>query len=105
MSERHRAFDAFEWHGEILILNIRVQPRASRDRYEGIQGDHIQIRIIAPPIDGIANAYLMDFLSGVFDVPKSRISLISGSTNRNKRVRIDRPRKLPLDITRPGDNP
>lgn len=105
MSERHRAFDAFEWQGEILILNIRVQPRASRDRYEGVQGGHVRVRISAPPTDGIANAYLMDFLSGVFDVPKSRISLISGSTNRNKRVRIDRPRKLPNDIVRPGNNP
>lgn len=94
MTERHRDFHAFEWQGEILILNIRVQPRVSRDRYEGIQGDHVHVRISAPPTDGFANAYLMDFLSDVFDVPKSPILLISGSTNRNKRVRIDRPRKL-----------
>lgn len=102
MSERHRAY---EWQGDMLILNLRVQPRASRDHYQGIQGDQIRVRITAPPIDGNANDYLMDFLSVIFGVPKSRITLASGSTTRNKRVRIDRPHKLPPDISRPSDNP
>ena len=102
MSERHRAY---EWQGDMLILNIRVQPRASRDHYQGIQGDQIRVRITAPPINGNANDYLMDFLSVIFDVSKSRVTLISGSTNRNKRIRIDRPNKLPSDISRPGNYP
>lgn len=102
MSERHRAY---EWQGDMLILNLRVQPRASRDHYQGIHGDQIRVRITGAPIDGNANNSLIDFLSVIFGVPKSRITLASGSTSRNKRVRIDRPHTLPPDINQPDDKP
>lgn len=90
----------FEWVGVSLILNVRVQPRASRDSYDGVHEDHIRIRITAPPTDGKANAHLMAFISDLFAVPKSRVTLISGDTGRIKRVRVDRPTKLPTDIPR-----
>jgi uncharacterized protein (TIGR00251 family) len=90
----------FEWVGETLILNVRVQPRASQDRYDGIHEGHIRIRITAPPTDVKANAHLMAFISDLFAVPKSRVTLISGNTGRIKRVRVDRPTKLPRDIPR-----
>jgi uncharacterized protein (TIGR00251 family) len=80
---------------------VRVQPRASRDEIVGIQGNHLKIRITAPPVDGKANAHLIQFLAQEFGVPKSRITLIGGESGREKRLQILSPSRLPTVISRP----
>lgn len=89
----------YRWEGDDLIVQVRVQPKASRDEFAEIQGDHLRIRITAPPVDGKANVHLCKFLAQVFQVPKSKVSLLSGETGREKRLRISRPRRLPAEIT------
>lgn len=91
----------YTWHADRLTLNVRVQPRASRDEIVGIQGHYLKIRITAPPVDGKANAHLIQFLAREFGVPKARISLIGGETGREKRLQIVAPERLPTDISRP----
>ena len=61
----------------------------------GLHGERLKIRLTAPPVEGKANAYLMAFLAKAFGVSKSQVSLISGELNRQKRVRINAPKKLP----------
>jgi len=63
----------------------------------------LKIRIQAPPIDGRANAALIELLAREFDVPKSAITIEQGELGRQKRVCIHAPKRLPeaLDITRP----
>ncbi|WP_455217217.1 DUF167 family protein [Kaarinaea lacus] len=91
----------FQWDGEDLLLDIRVQPRASRDEIVGPFGGNLKIRITAPPLDGKANIHLIRFLSEVFGTPKSRIELVSGQAGRHKRVRIRSPESLPPGIIHP----
>jgi uncharacterized protein (TIGR00251 family) len=88
------------WEGEALILPILLQPKASRDRLVGWQGDALKITITAPPVDGKANAQLIKFLSKQFKVPKSAITIEAGTLSRHKRVRIRSPKVLPegLDV-------
>lgn len=96
----------YRWDGEDLILACHLQPKASKDEFVGLHGDRLRIRLTAPPLEGKANAHLLAFLAGAFGVPKSQVSLESGELNRQKRVRIRRPRQLPgLPglIPRPGD--
>lgn len=88
----------YRWEGADLILQVRVQPRASRDEFAEVQGNHLRVRLTAPPVEGKANAHLCKFLAQVFQVPKSRIALLSGETSREKRLRIVRPRRLPAPI-------
>ncbi|WP_455198659.1 DUF167 family protein [Kaarinaea lacus] len=88
----------FQWDGEDLLLDIRVQPRASRDEIVGLHDDALKIRITAPPQDGKANIHLIRFLSEVFGTPRSRIELISGQTGRKKRIRIRSPGRLPASL-------
>jgi uncharacterized protein (TIGR00251 family) len=85
----------FRWDGDDLILECHLQPAARSDR--------LKIRLTAPPVEGKANAYLMAFLAKAFGVSKSQVSLISGELNRQKRVRICSPKKLPdlPDLARP----
>jgi uncharacterized protein (TIGR00251 family) len=90
------AASAWEWQDDNLILNVRLQPRASRDEIVTIQADGwLKIRITAPPVDGKANDHLIRFLAGVCAVPRSAITLLSGQSGRNKRLRIHQPTRLP----------
>lgn len=70
-------------------LAIRVTPRASRNEIVEILPDHtIKIRLTAPPVDGKANEALIEFLSKVLTVPRSRIEIVAGQTGRDKLVTI-----------------
>jgi len=85
----------YRWQDGDLILSIRVQPRASRDEIVGLHGEHLKIRLTAPPVDGRANQHLVRFLAKYCQVPRAHVELISGQTGRTKRVRIKQPNRLP----------
>jgi hypothetical protein len=92
----------FRWDGEDLILDCHLQPKASKDEFAGLHGERLKIRLTAPPVEGKANAQLLAFLAGAFGVAKSQVSLESGELNRQKRVRIRAPRRLPNLPDLPG---
>lgn len=91
----------YRWDGEDLLLNVRAQPRSSRDELGEVVGDQIKVRITAPPVDGKANAHLTAFLAKVFGVAKSQVDLVAGETGRDKRIRVHAPKRLPAGIERP----
>jgi uncharacterized protein (TIGR00251 family) len=74
--------------GADLVLDVRVQPRAAQDAIGGLHGERLRIRLRAPPVDGKANAALVEFLARTFRVPRSRVSIEQGLTGRDKRVRL-----------------
>ncbi len=85
----------FKWDGEDLILKIQAKPRARADAFAGVTGDTLKIRITAPPLDGKANAHLIEFLARHFGVAKSGVSLIRGQQAHTKWLRITAPKKFP----------
>jgi len=93
---------AARWEGECLILRVQVQPRASRNELAGLHGDRLKIRLTTPPVDGRANTALVEFLADQFGVPKHQVTLLTGETGRAKRLRIERPRRLPTAIPLPA---
>jgi uncharacterized protein len=66
-----------------------VQPRAGSTQLVGRHGEALKIRVMAPPVDGRANAAAIDLLSTTLGVPTSRIVLLSGAQSRLKRFRVD----------------
>ncbi|MCU7918653.1 MAG: DUF167 family protein [Candidatus Thiodiazotropha sp. (ex Epidulcina cf. delphinae)] len=87
------------WEQDDLILHLRIQPKASRDRFVGPYGeDEYKVAITAPPVDGKANAGLIKFIAKSFRLPPSRIFLISGETSRSKCLRLKSPRHLPIPM-------
>lgn len=78
-----------------LLLQLYIQPKASRDKMIGLHGDELKIAITAPPIDGKANAHLAKFLAKSFKVAKGNIEIIRGEQGRHKLVRIRTPRAIP----------
>lgn len=70
------------------MIDVRVQPRASRSEIAGTHGERLRIRLQAPPVDGRANAALVEFLAEIFDVPRAGVTIEHGLSGRDKRVRI-----------------
>ncbi|MBS1211643.1 MAG: protein Mettu [Proteobacteria bacterium] len=87
--------DWYRWRNGALILDIHVQPRASRDEIAGVHGDRLKIRITAPPVDGKANRHLIAYLAKVFGVPKSDVTIVAGESGRDKRAQINDPKRFP----------
>lgn len=81
--------------GDDLVLNLRVQPRATPEGFGEPLGDAIKLRIKAPPVDGQANARVVALLAKQFGVGRDQVVIESGLTGRNKRVRIRAPRRIP----------
>lgn len=74
--------------GGDLVLEVRVQPRSTRSEFAGLFGERLRIRLQAPPVDGRANAALVEFLADAFGVPRARVGIEHGLAGRDKRVRI-----------------
>ena len=58
----------FRWDGEDLVLQVRIQPRASRNALAGVVGNYLKVRITAPPLEGRANAQLIAFVAKQFGI-------------------------------------
>ncbi|MDP1897140.1 MAG: DUF167 family protein [Sulfurimicrobium sp.] len=90
--------------GECLTLSLHIQPGAKRTGLAGIHDGALKIRIAAPPVEGQANAKLLDFLKKAFDVPSSQVILKQGSSGRRKVVEIHGSRRTPdILVNTPSD--
>lgn len=69
-------------------LHLFIQPKASKNEVIGPHNGEIKIKITSPPVDGEANAGLIEFLSKLFKIPKRDIKLTKGETNRHKVVEL-----------------
>ncbi|MGA1237294.1 MAG: DUF167 domain-containing protein [Limisphaerales bacterium] len=71
-----------------VLLAVRVQPRASANSVQGELGNHLRIRITAPPVDSKANDALIEFLSKLLHCSRSQIQIKNGLTSRQKTLAI-----------------
>jgi uncharacterized protein (TIGR00251 family) len=70
-------------------LAVRVTPRASRNEIVELLDDGtIKVRIASPPTDNEANDTLIQFLSEILGVPRSRLDIVAGLTGRDKLISV-----------------
>ena len=69
-------------------IDIKVIPRAGRTVIAGTRDGALLVRLAAAPVDGAANAALLDVLSEVLGVPIRRITVVAGEKSRSKRVKV-----------------
>jgi uncharacterized protein len=69
-------------------LTLFIQPKASKNEIIGPHNGALKVKITAPPIDGKANAALVEFLSETLGIPKRQIEILKGETGRNKSVEV-----------------
>ncbi|WP_413291726.1 DUF167 domain-containing protein [Bdellovibrio sp. HCB185ZH] len=70
-------------------LHLFIQPKSSKNQIVGPHNGMLKIKISAPPVDGEANAELIEYLSKFFKVPKRNITLVKGDTGRQKTVDVE----------------
>lgn len=73
-----------EPQGTDITLRIICQPKAKQNEICGLHDGRLKIRITALPIEGKANAALLDYLSTVLKLPKTKILVAKGDTGRLK---------------------
>jgi uncharacterized protein len=71
-----------------LILDLHVQPGASRTEFAGKHGERLKVRLQARAVEGQANEALIEFLAAHFRVPRRNVRILSGLKSRQKRVEI-----------------
>ena len=74
--------------GNSELIAVRVVPRAGRSGVAGTRDGALLVRLAAAPVDGEANAELIEVLARALDLPKRRIEIVSGDRSRSKRVRV-----------------
>ena len=72
-----------------MNLDIRVQPRASRNSVEIAEDGTIRVRVTVPPARGKANEAVVRLLSKNLGIPKSTVRITRGYTSRNKVVQFE----------------
>ena len=78
-----------EWKGQReSVIQVKVLPRASRNKFVCTENGIFKVKLTAPPVEGKANAALRQLLSKRLGVPKANIEIISGERARVKSVRI-----------------
>ena len=91
-----------EQRGGALIVDVQVVPRASRPAVGPAVGDRLRVAVTAPPVDGAANAAVIEALAAAFDVRRAAISILRGETGRRKTVRIEGGSLARLEALRAG---
>jgi len=71
-----------------VSFSVRVTPRARRNEIAGVVGDVLKVNLKAPPVEGKANAALVELLARWLGVKRSQIEIIAGAASRNKIVRV-----------------
>jgi len=73
-------------------LRVRVTPSASRTAVTGTIGEGsgaaMKIALQAPPVEGRANAALIEFLAELLGVARSAIEIAGGEHTRNKTILV-----------------
>ncbi len=88
------------WHDGAIILDVWIKPQSKTTAWGAfLETDVAQIKIAAPPVDGKANAALRGFLAQEFGVSISAVELLRGQTSRHKRLKINRPTRIPTCLT------
>ena len=67
---------------------MRVKPRSSRDRIEGVREGALVVRLTAPPVEGEANEALGRLLAAVLEVAPSALRILRGASGRDKLIEL-----------------
>ena len=82
--------------GEAVLVPVRAQPGASRDKIAGEHMGSLKVRVTRAPERGRANDAIAAILAKALGVRRSAVTLVSGPTSREKVFRVEG--KSPDDV-------
>ncbi len=71
-----------------IIIEVKVDPRSSRNEIVGAVDRTIRVKLTAPPVDGAANEMLVELLAKKFNIRKSDVIIMKGETSRHKLIKL-----------------
>ena len=71
-----------------IRIAVRVTPRASKSIFLAGAPEHFAVRLAAPPVEGAANAALVELIARIFGVAKRDVTLVAGEASRIKRLAV-----------------
>jgi uncharacterized protein len=69
-------------------ISVTVTPNAKRPMVVRVDSANYKVKVDARASEGRANERLVELLAEHFDVPKSRVRIVSGALGRKKTVEI-----------------
>jgi uncharacterized protein (TIGR00251 family) len=72
-----------------VTVDILVQPRASRAKIGPMHDGRIKIAVTAPPVDGEANAAVIELFARQLGIARGCVEVIAGASSRRKTLRIE----------------
>ena len=72
-----------------VTLEILVQPRASRAKIGPMHDGRLKIAVTAPPVDGEANAAVIDAIARWLGVARRSVEVVGGASSRRKTLQVD----------------
>ena len=71
-----------------MLLEVRVQPKAKRNRVEVVDGLRLKVYVTAAPDGGKANEAVIGLLAKQLGVARGSVEIVRGHKNRNKVLQI-----------------
>jgi len=68
-----------------VIIPVRAQPGARKNAVTGVHAGQLRVSVTQAPEKGKANLALVEVLAEALQVPRSKISLVSGATTSQKK--------------------
>jgi uncharacterized protein (TIGR00251 family) len=71
-----------------MRITVKVIPRSKKNRVVEEGEGRLKVHLTAPPVEGKANAALIECLAEHFNVKKRQVRIVSGQKSREKVVEI-----------------
>jgi uncharacterized protein (TIGR00251 family) len=71
-----------------IVFDVLVQPRSSRPRLGPVHGDRLKVAVTAPPVDGEANAAVIELVARALGVGRGDVEVVAGASSRRKTLRV-----------------
>ena len=68
---------------------VRLTPRSAVERVDGVVDGVLKVRVMAPAVEGAANASLIRLLADELGVARRDVRIVAGATSRQKLVVVD----------------
>jgi len=75
-------------HAGSVTVDVLVQPRASRAKVGPIHDGRLKVAVTSPPVDGEANAAVIELFAKQLGIAKGAVEVIAGASSRRKTLRI-----------------
>ena len=73
----------------MAVVELIVVPRASEDRMGPYVDGTLRVRVTKPPVGGEANRAVVRLVAAALGTSAGRVEILTGSSGRRKRLRID----------------